>query len=352
MLQRTSRSIGPFLAGLLLLTACGSDDGTDDAGGMGLSNFSVDGDFGKEPEVEWNGPVEVAETESDTPIEGSGDEVTAKTSMLAQVWVGNGTTKEKTFFQKGATQPLKLDELPKPVGDSLEGAKVGSRTLIAATADDSFGEQGNPEIGIGNKDTVVFIIDVIDVLPDGPEGKEVEPAAWAPAVVESDGKPTSLNFTGKAKPTGGLLKTVLIEGAGKPVAKGQTIYVNYLGQVFGDKKPFDESYSKGTPFSFPVGQEPPQVLVGWDTGLRGVKVGSRVILQVPPDKGYGEKGKPPSIKGTDTMYFVVDVLYAAATPEPPEPSPTPSPSGGASPSDSPNSGAPNSSSPSNDSTEE
>jgi peptidylprolyl isomerase len=83
-----------------------------------------------------------------------------------------------------------------------------------------------------------------------------------------------------------------------------------VGQVPGAKNPFDESYSSGQPFSFTVGAG--QVIEGWDAGLTGVPVGSRVILQVPPDQGYGKEGQPTvGIKGTDTMYFVVDVLAAS-----------------------------------------
>lgn len=40
-------------------------------------------------------------------------------------------------------------------------------------------------------------------------------------------------------------------------------------------------------------------------------VGSRVVLVIPPDLGYGPEGNPGAgIKGTDTLYFVVDVLGA------------------------------------------
>jgi peptidylprolyl isomerase len=79
--------------------------------------------------------------------------------------------------------------------------------------------------------------------------------------------------------------------------------------VYGGKKPFDESYSKGQPTSFPIGVG--QVVPGWDKTLVGTKVGSRVLLAIPPKDGYGESGNPQAgIKGTDTLYFVVDVLAA------------------------------------------
>ena len=70
--------------------------------------------------------------------------------------------------------------------------------------------------------------------------------------------------------------------------KGQTLTVDYLGQVYNADKPFDESYSK-EPAEFPIGVG--QVIAGWDERLVGRTVGSRVILEIPPEKGYGAEGQ-------------------------------------------------------------
>lgn len=54
------------------------------------------------------------------------------------------------------------------------------------------------------------------------------------------------------------------------------------------------------------------MIKGWDQALVGKNVGSRVVLAIPPALGYGEEGnKQAGIKGTDTLYFVVDILGAA-----------------------------------------
>ena len=46
--------------------------------------------------------------------------------------------------------------------------------------------------------------------------------------------------------------------------------------------------------------------------LEGRTVGSRVILEIPPADGYGKEGNPDAgIKGTDTLFFVVDILGAS-----------------------------------------
>ncbi len=52
------------------------------------------------------------------------------------------------------------------------------------------------------------------------------------------------------------------------------------------------------------------MLTGWNEGLTGVTVGSRVMLVIPPALGYGPEGGQASagIKKTDTLVFVIDVL--------------------------------------------
>ncbi len=123
--------------------------------------------------------------------------------------------------------------------------------------------------------------------------------------------PTSLDFTGTPQARASRRSPRPSSRAtGATVEKGQSIAVNYLGQVYEGKKPFDESYSKGQPAAFPIGAG--GVVPGWDKTLVGVKVGSRVVIsRSRPRTGYGEQGNPQAgIKGTDTLYFVVDVLAA------------------------------------------
>ena len=94
------------------------------------------------------------------------------------------------------------------------------------------------------------------------------------------------------------------------VKKGQTLYVRYLGQVYNADAPFDENSTAEDPAEFPIGVG--QVIDGWDQRLVGRTVGSRVILEIPPAQGYGKKGNEQAgIKGTDTLFFVVDILGAS-----------------------------------------
>lgn len=104
-----------------------------------------------------------------------------------------------------------------------------------------------------------------------------------------------------------LKTTTLIQGTGAAVQSGQTINVNYVGATYADGKQFDSSWSRSEAFSFQVGAG--KVIKGWDQGLIGVKVGSRVQLDIPADLAYGDHPSGPQPAGA--LRFVVDVLSAA-----------------------------------------
>ena len=95
------------------------------------------------------------------------------------------------------------------------------------------------------------------------------------------------------------------------MAEGDTVVVQYVGAIWRNGYVFDSSWKRSQPFGFTIGASPSQVILGWDKGLVGQTVGSRVMLVIPPADGYGKTGSPQAhIKGTDTLVFVVDILGA------------------------------------------
>lgn len=108
------------------------------------------------------------------------------------------------------------------------------------------------------------------------------------------------------EPPAGLHVEVIREGTGAPITPGNQIDAHYLGQVWNGNI-FDNSYDRGEPLSFTVGIG--MVIRGWDEGLIGVREGSRVVLSIPSELGYGDAGVPQaSIGGGDTLVFVTDVV--------------------------------------------
>lgn len=310
---------GVLAVSLLGLAACGSESSGSDEGSATLSSVTVEGKQGEEPKVTFDGRLDPDKTETDVLIEGDGEDVAAGDTVEAQWWIGNGyTEKETQSTYDGKPPSLELsDEVLPFLTEMMVGNQVGDRIVALMPSDKAFGKFNGAQFGIGNRDAAVIVLDIMsrkDTPPpeptvpplDGPKGEEKTPAGWAPTLIEQDGVITGLDFTDAHKPSGKLIATTLIKGDGAKVESGQTLTVNYLGQVYGADAPFDESYS-AEPAEFPIGTG--SVIAGWDKRLVGLPVGSRVILEIPPADGYGEAGQPDAgIKGTDTLFFVVDIL--------------------------------------------
>lgn len=93
-------------------------------------------------------------------------------------------------------------------------------------------------------------------------------------------------------------------GTGVEVKTGDTISVHYIGTLQNSTE-FDNSYKRGAPFTFTVGEG--KVIKGWDQGVVGMKVGGKRILVIPSDLGYGQKGYGP-IPGGANLVFAVELV--------------------------------------------
>ena len=75
----------------------------------------------------------------------------------------------------------------------------------------------------------------------------------------------------------------------------------------GKDTPFDSSFDRHQPASFGIGVG--QVIKGWDQTVPGHNVGSRLVVSIPPEYGYGSRGIPQAgIGGEDTLVFVIDII--------------------------------------------
>jgi peptidylprolyl isomerase len=123
-------------------------------------------------------------------------------------------------------------------------------------------------------------------------------------------KPT-LTFPA-SQPPKQLIEQTLVAGSGTPVASGDTVITNDVGEIWPTKvgsQPslFDSSFSRGAPTGFVVGTG--TVIPGFDKTLIGKRLGTRLLLSIPPADGYGPSGNSQAgISGTDTLVFVIDLL--------------------------------------------
>jgi FKBP-type peptidyl-prolyl cis-trans isomerase len=114
-----------------------------------------------------------------------------------------------------------------------------------------------------------------------------------------------VDTTKMTKAPSGLWYTDVTAGQGAEAEPGRTVHVHYTGWLPNGKK-FDSSRDRGEPFAFTLGAG--QVITGWDEGVKGMKVGGRRKLVLPPSMAYGEAGAPPDIPPGSTLVFDVEVL--------------------------------------------
>lgn len=313
---RLHRLAAVAAAAALTLTACGSD-APESSTASGLDEVTVTdaADDATTPEVGFEpGSVTAEESEARVITAGDGAELGGTELLSFDYAIFSGATAEEVSSSY-PTEPVGLDLSDDSVlpglTSSLTGQTIGSRVLIALPPEDAFGEEGNSELGIEGDETVLFLIDILSAITPLPEasGTPVEPVAGLPTVEVTAGEPATFTIPEGFEDPDSTVVQPLIEGEGPEVAAGQTVRVAYTGATTRDGNVFDSSANSPTGFAeFGIGVG--QVIQGWDTGLVGQKVGSRVLLVIPAAEGYGEEGSPPDIQGGDTLVFVVDILAA------------------------------------------
>jgi peptidylprolyl isomerase len=162
---------------------------------------------------------------------------------------------------------------------------------------------------------VVFVIvqsggdDTPAAAPPPAPAQPAEPSPAAPSEPQAQLDPElqekPVVTAGKGR-VGELKVTPLVAGKGPKVQAGQQITVNYVGVTYADGQEFDSSWNSGQPLQTPIGAG--RLIPGWDQGLVGVPVGSRVQLDIPADLAYGEQ--PTGGQPAGDLRFVVDILQA------------------------------------------
>ncbi|WP_030192988.1 FKBP-type peptidyl-prolyl cis-trans isomerase [Streptomyces sp. NRRL S-87] len=309
------RLAGLLVVPLLLLStaACGDDkEGSDSAKTSdGAPAITAGAKFGEKPTLakgEGKPPKQlkvVVLSEGKGPALKKGD--ATDVNYYGQQW-----DKDKPFdnsFDRGEPFNLTIGAggVIKGWDQGLEGQKVGSRVELVIPPELGYGAQGQGDISPNA--TLVFVVDILKAkqIPASAQGKVVPQEDKNLPVVgtNTDGKAPELTIPKVAAPTK-LVSNYVLESAGAVVKPTDKVAVKYVGKLWKDGKVFDSTYATGTgnPVTFPLDQ---LTLKGLKDGIVGKKVGSRILLVIPPDQGLGNK-ESNGIPANSTLVFSLDIL--------------------------------------------
>jgi peptidylprolyl isomerase len=285
--------------------------------GAGEPGVKVEGAFGRRPNVTIPSAKPDGKFVARTLIKGRGAQIRKGDLVIADyagyAWNDAANKLIASSFAGGDTPAAFPSwQLVPGLEKAMIGAKVGSRIITVIPPKDGYGDKGAPQLQITGQDSLVYVLDVVATFPkeSGVQGRvRALNDARLPQVGAARPGQAPVARVPKVAPPKDLQVRVLIPGTGAPVRSAQVLALQYVGYLWRDGASFDSSYAAGHPFSTVIGAK--QVMRGWDQGLIGQKVGSRVLLVVPPGEGYGAKGlKQSGIRGDDTLVYVVDILGA------------------------------------------
>ena len=156
------------------------------------------------------------------------------------------------------------------------------------------------------KKKLLAIIAVSALLLTGCGDKKVSAAADnLPTVTTNQGEAPTIGAPTGTAPTTLVTKDIIV-GTGAEALPTSTMTVHYTLMTWSNGKLIESSWASGSPATFPLAN----VIIGWQQGIPGMKVGGRRLLVIPPDLGYGAQGGGP-IGPNETLIFVVDAIGVA-----------------------------------------
>lgn len=310
-------ALSAFAAAAVLLAGCAGTDGTksdagDDAAsdlcaatvdsGAASDEVTVEGDFGTASTASFELGQTVDEAQRSILTEGDGDKISDGDYVSYALSAFDGDSGERlgdAGYTEGELLPTTLTP-DAPLGQLIGCATVGSRLSIVFPTSEEAAAQ-------------FYVLDVLDIVPTAAWGEEQDPVEGMPTVaLDDDGAPT-VEIPDAEAPTEVEI-SVLKQGDGPAVEAGDTSLLQYHGVSWADGETFDSSWAKGEPIKIDGNTYVP----GFVEALEGQKVGSQVLVVIPPAAGYGEEGSSEHELAGKTLVFVIDILaniHPAAAPQ-------------------------------------
>jgi FKBP-type peptidyl-prolyl cis-trans isomerase FkpA len=213
-------------------------------------------------------------------------------------------------YKAGGPRELTLpeaDKAPKkfpPVFDALLMMGKGDSATVFQTLDSAM--IASLPKGLKNVKEARYTIVLVDVVSKADLAKKAD-AAKAEGMAVSTNIQTMVSdykahkLGDKLKKTESGLEYVIVEpGTGAQIKGGDRVPTNYYGVLLSDGKMFDNSYDRGAPAPFTVGQ----MIPGFDEGLKLLKRGGKAYFFIPASLGYGEQPAGTIPPGSSLVFYV------------------------------------------------
>lgn len=299
-----------LLAVVAASCASAGDQGSQEPGLVRCSEtyteVTVTGEIGSAPDIEIPAAEPPCDLQKVDLSVGEGDEATAGATLSMQYKGVSWSTGDQFDASWDRGEPFEFQLGAGMVisgwDQGIVGMKEGGRRLLVIPPEMGYGETGQGDIA--PNETLVFVVDLVEVMPPPPP----------PACVEGKGPKVEVAGELGIKPKFGIpdgdppceMQIVdVVEGDGAEATVGSNLSMQYVGKSWSTKKEFDASWGRGQSFGFELGAG--RVIQGWDQGIVGMKQGGRRLLIIPPDLGYGERGAGGAIGPNETLVFVVDL---------------------------------------------
>ncbi len=312
-MRKTTALLAAF-AVVVGLAACSSADTVAGCtptihSGKASSVVKATGTFGKAPKVTFPTPLHTNTSQVSTLITGDGPVIQSGQPVVLDLEILNATDgsviQKSTYTKVGSSIITTGTSQDAAVSRGLVCARVGSRVAIVASPKDGHQGKADTADGIAKNDAIVYVIDVKNAYLAQADGGARAPQNQFPAVVtNAKGEPGITIPTTKAPTT--LETEVLKQGSGAKVAKNHYVVVQYTGITWSSPSSvFDSTWTAGQASVIQPGSA--SVSPGLSSALIGQRVGTRVLVVVPPKLAASADGSGTAPAG-ETVVYVVDIL--------------------------------------------
>ena len=215
--------------------------------------------------------------------EGARPEVRSIAEIHYAMWLFDGTLLADTQ-ESGVPAKSRTDILPAGWREGLATMRVGGRRRLEIPPELGYGTAGEPYIP-----TDVGLILEVELL-----GLESAPAWPAPGPLEGVEPVTT---------SAGLTYWDLEEGHGRRPDRASEVLVHFTGWLSSGTM-YESSLESGDPVILRLSDE----VAGLVQGMRTMKIGGKRRLRIPPELGYGEKGRPGLVPPNETLTIEVELF--------------------------------------------